>query len=152
MLAMFVLLLMKVKAQNTPSLPIANRNLFVLYSNMNLSIYELNYEANNVINKKKPVKAQAQDILPSSLASVNRTLTCKYLGNDAFELKLFSEQKIPIYLLRSANGAYKLYVKDGEQSCLLKKMSIKINKGTYKRPNYRVFDVIPVDDDWLNMN
>ena len=141
MIALFLLLIMQVKAQQVSITE--DHPLFFLYTKNMVMAYELNFDHQEKLNKGNPLKISMQKLLGTPIKDA---IKCKYIGDDGFEIRLAAYQKMPFYLLRTNEDCtYKLYVKDGTEKLLLKRISVKINKGSFKRPNYQHIDLVTTD-------
>lgn len=138
MIGMLLLLIMQVKAQQMGTT--TSQTLFFLYTKNTLITYELNFDAQEKLNKGNPLKVKAQKLLG---APVKDLIKCRYIGSDGFEIRLTAYQKMPFYLLKTnADRTYKLYVKEGADQLLLKRISLKINQGSFKQPKYQYIDLV----------
>jgi len=141
MFALLLLLIVSVKAQQVSGT--VDHPLFYVYTKNRVTAYELNFESKDNLDRGNPFKISIQKLLGTT---IKNEINFKYLGNEAFEIRLVAYQKIPLYLLRtSVDRNYKLYLKNGGESLLLKRISVKINKGSFKRPNYQYIDLVPVE-------
>lgn len=135
MIVMLLLLIMQVKAQQV------NTNaLFFLYTKNTITAYELNFDNQEKLNKVNPLKVKMEKLVAKPL---KQAVKSKYIGRDTFELRLAAYQKMSFYLLKSTpDQTYKLYIKDGSERLLLKRISIKINQGSFKQPRYQYIDLV----------
>lgn len=155
--ALFFLLLMAihVPAQvlrfQYDSLPVPPQNknmLFYLQRTLdkNTVIYEVNYEPNGQINRKKPVKAYWLDYnngwTPSPLTRAQTMFAYgiesepTHASSKIFRINLVSYKKIKMYLKPSGkNKAYETHVALHGRNYLLTNIFVNIIGGTYLRPS-----------------
>ncbi|RYG22249.1 MAG: DUF4833 domain-containing protein [Chitinophagaceae bacterium] len=146
MIALLLLLIGQVKAQQSNA--VANDPLFFLYTKNTIIAYELNFDNEEKLNKGNPLKVSMQNLLGNTFTRFNNPIRTKYIGAEGFEIRLAIYQKMPFYLLKSATDqTYKLYIRDGTEELLLKRISLKINKGSFKQPNYQSVDVVIAKDE-----
>lgn len=133
------------------SLPVPPQNknmLFYLQRTLdkNTVIYEVNYEPNGQINKKKPVKAYWLDYDNGWTASpLTRAQTMfaygvesepTHAGSKIFRINLVSYKKIKMYLKPSGkNKTYETHVTLHGRNYLLTNIFVNIVGGTYLRPS-----------------
>lgn len=112
----------------------------------NTVIYEVNYEANGQINRKKPVKAYWLDYdngwTPSPLTRAQTMFAYgiesepTYAGSKIFRINLVSYKKIKMHLKPGGkNKAYEIHITLRGRNYLLTNIFVNIIGGTYLRPN-----------------
>lgn len=117
-------------------------------------VYELNYNSNGALSPNDPIKGfwlknnQAQKLEPLSAREKRQEygIQSKAIGNDEYEIRLRAYKKMPLYLKRSAtDNNYYLYIKDEEKNVLLKRVFIKLNRGTFWFPKLQYIDLITLE-------
>jgi sterol desaturase/sphingolipid hydroxylase (fatty acid hydroxylase superfamily) len=156
MLAVFLLLLTSaVRAQQAAVLPtpVGKNLLFFLQRtpDANTVIYEINFRKDGTIDPEKPVVGswiryeENQKYKP--LTGIEQRFAygvkCKALGKDEFEIRLVAYKKMPLYLLKSGtDNCYKMYIKNGEENLLLKRVFVKVDGGSFWFPKVQYIDLI----------
>lgn len=162
--AIFALLLLLLthttKGQHATSLPIPLRKnlLFFLQRtpDANTVIYEINFKKDGTIDPQKPVVGswiryeQEQKYKP--LTSIEQQFAygvkCKPLGKDEFEIRLVAYKKMPMYLLKSTvDNSYKMYIKNGNDNLLLKRVFVKVDGGSFWFPKVQYIDLITANSE-----
>ncbi|QHS57428.1 DUF4833 domain-containing protein [Mucilaginibacter sp. 14171R-50] len=59
----------------------------------------------------------------------------KALGNDRYDIRLVSYKKIPLTLMKGADGKYHIFATIAQKQVLLQKIFIQIDGGTFWLPN-----------------
>ncbi|TCC84163.1 DUF4833 domain-containing protein [Pedobacter hiemivivus] len=113
-------------------------------------VYELNYNSNGTLHPNDPIKGfwlkknEAQKLEPLSAREKKHEygIQSKAIGNDEYEIRLRAYKKMPLYLKRSAaDNNYYLYIKDEGNNVLLKRVFIKLNRGTFWFPKLQYIDL-----------
>lgn len=148
MVVLFLLLVIQLKAQQTRTNEAKNPVLFFLYTKNAITAYELNFDYNHQLDKGNPLKVSMQKLLRPSINRGIHSIKSRYIGSNQFEIRLTAYQKMPFYLLKSeADKTYKLYVKDGLEQFLLKRISLRLNRGSFKQPKYQYMDVVTPNEE-----
>ncbi len=122
----------------------------------NTVIYELNYKKNGALNVDMPVKGSwiryEENGSFKALNGIEERyaygVKSKALGNDRFEIRLVSYKKLPLYLMKSGSDQkYRMYIKDGEDNMLLKRVFVRVNKGTFWFPKIEYIDLITIHSE-----
>lgn len=117
-------------------------------------VYELNYNSNGTLYPNDPIKGfwlknnEAQKLEPLSAREKRQEygIQSKAIGNDEYEIRLRAYKKMPLYLKRSAaDNNYYLYIKDEDKNVLLKRVFIKLNRGTFWFPKLQYIDLITLE-------
>ncbi|MEJ5995755.1 DUF4833 domain-containing protein [Pedobacter sp. Du54] len=160
-LAILLLLLTNaIKGQQVTALPtpVGKNLLFFLQRtpDANTVIYEINFKKDGRIDPKKPVVGswiryeEEQKYKP--LTNIEQRFAygvkCKPLGNDEFEIRLVAYKKMPMYLLRSdIDHSYKMYIKNGNENLLLKRVFVKVDGGSFWFPKVKYIDLITANSE-----
>ncbi len=62
-------------------------------------------------------------------------INSKSIGNDAYELRSVAYNKIPLYLRKDPDNQYHVYVDIDKKECILNRIFIRIDGGTFWHPN-----------------
>ncbi|TKC59296.1 DUF4833 domain-containing protein [Pedobacter hiemivivus] len=117
-------------------------------------IYELNYNSNGTLYPNDPIKGfwfknnESQKLKPLSAREKKHEygIQSKAIGNDEYEIRLQAYKKMPLYLKRSAvDNNYRLFIKDEDKNVLLKRVFIKLNRGTFWFPKLQYIDLITLE-------
>ncbi len=155
-LAVLLLLLTTVvKGQEAAALPtpVGKNLLFFLQRtpDANTVIYEINFKKDGTIDEQKPVVGswiryeEEQKYKP--LTGIEQRFAygvkCKSLGKDEFEIRLAAYKKMPLYLLKSSvDNSYRMYIKNGNDNLLLKRVFVKVGGGSFWFPKVQYIDLI----------
>lgn len=145
-------------ADKTLPTPKTDNLLFFLQRDpdRNTVIYELNYNEDGTLNTEVPVKGSwIRYEEKGSFKALNGIeeryaygVKSKALGNDQFEIRLVSYKKLPLYLMKLAGDhKYGIYIKDGEDAMLLKRVFVRVDKGSFWFPKVRYIDMITVHSE-----
>jgi sterol desaturase/sphingolipid hydroxylase (fatty acid hydroxylase superfamily) len=124
--------------------------------NRNTVIYELNYNTNGALDTTMPVKCswiryEANENFKALNGIEERYaygVKSKSLGNDQFEIRLVSYKKLPLYLMKSeSDQKYRMYIKDGDENLLLKRVFVQITSGSFWLPKIKYIDLITVHSE-----
>jgi hypothetical protein len=117
-------------------------------------IYELNYNSNGTLSPNDPIKGfwlqnnKVQKLEPLSAREKKHEygIQSKAIGNDEYEIRLRAYKKMPLYLKKSAvDNNYRLFIKDEGKNVLLKRVFIKLNRGTFWFPKLQYIDLITLE-------
>jgi sterol desaturase/sphingolipid hydroxylase (fatty acid hydroxylase superfamily) len=122
----------------------------------NTVVYQLNVDEKGRLDLKMPVKASwiryEENGRMKALTAIERKfaygIKCTALGNDSFEVRLVSYQKLPLYLLKSVHDQhYRIYVRDEGKSLLLKRVFVKVEGGSFWFPKVHYIDLFTVHSE-----
>lgn len=122
----------------------------------NTVVYQLNYDRYGELDTKVPIKASwiryEENGICKDLTAVEKKLAygvqCKYIGNDAYEVRLVSYKKFPMYLLKSKEDQqHKLYIKEEGKDLLLKRVFVKVERNSFMFPKVQYIDLFTIDSD-----
>ncbi len=122
----------------------------------NTVVYQLNLEKDGRLNEKSPVKASwiryEENGVVKELSGIETKFAygvkCKALGNEAYEVRLVSYKKLPMYLLKSpTDQQYRLYIKDEGKDLLLKRVFVKVEGGSFWFPKVQYIDLFTIDSE-----
>ena len=122
----------------------------------NTVVYQLNLEKDGSLNEKSPVKASwiryEENGVVKELSGIERKFAygvkCKALGNEAYEVRLVSYKKLPMYLLKSpTDQQYRLYIKEQGKDLLLKRVFVKVEGGSFWFPKVQYIDLFTIDSE-----
>lgn len=142
------------KGQDNPlPTPMGKNLLFFLQRtpDANTVIYEINLKKDGKIDAKKPVigswiryeEEQRYKLLSGIEQRFAYGVKSKCIGKDEFEIRLVAYSKMPLYLLKSGDDqSYKMYIKNGEENLLLKRVFVKVNGGSFWFPKVQYIDLI----------
>jgi len=160
MVMLILLLTSVVSAQKNEVLPtpVGKNLLFFLQRtpDANTVIYEINFKKDGTIDPQKPVVGswiryeEEQKYKP--LTRIEQRFAygvkCKPIGNDEFEIRLAAYKKMPLYLRRSTvDNTYKMYIKNGSDNLLLKRVFVKVDGGTFWFPKVQYIDLITANSE-----
>ena len=118
----------------------------------NTVIYEVNYNSEGKVDSKAPVKGSwiryEEKEKCKELTSIEKKFAygvkCKTIGVDAYEIRLAAYQKMPMYLLKSPDQQFRMYIKDEGKNLLLKRVFVKVNGGSFWFPKVQYIDLFTV--------
>lgn len=122
----------------------------------NTVVYQLNLEKDGRLNEKSPVKASwiryEESGVVKELSGIEKKFAygvkCKALGNEAYEVRLVSYKKLPMYLLKSpTDQQYRLYIRDEGKDLLLKRVFVKVEGGSFWFPKVQYIDLFTIDSE-----
>ncbi len=152
---LLLLLINTIKGQEAVALPtpVGKNLLFFLQRtpDANTVIYEINFKKDGTIDEQKPVVGswiryeEEQKYKP--LTGIEKRFAygvkCKTIGKDEFEIRLVAYKKMPLYLLKSTlDNTYKMYIKNGSDNLLLKRVFVKVDSGSFWFPKVQFIDLI----------
>lgn len=154
---LFVLLTTTLRGQKAAvlSTPVGKNLLFFLRRtpDANTVIYEINFKKDGTIDQQKPVVGswiryeEEQKYKPLTVIEQRFAygIKCIPLGKNEFEIRLAAYQKMPLYLLKSiSDDTYKMYIKNGSENLLLKRIFVKVEKGSFWFPKVQYIDLIAI--------
>lgn len=121
----------------------------------NTVIYEVNFKKDGTINQHAPIKASwiryEENGQVKDLTGVEQKFAygvkCRAMENDVFEIRLAAYQKMPLYLLKSADQKYQIYIRDEGKNLLLKRVFVKVNGGSFWFPKVQYIDLFTINSD-----
>ncbi|PIQ21181.1 MAG: DUF4833 domain-containing protein [Cytophagales bacterium CG18_big_fil_WC_8_21_14_2_50_42_9] len=139
--------------QDTLPVPKGIKNLLFYVQrdpNINTVVYELNVNAQGVLNEKEPVKIYwiryAEKGERKDLSFIQRKfaygLETKKLSPEKYELKFVSYSKLPLYLQKGTDGKYHVYTQFNQKQAMLNRAFVRIQGGTFWVPNVLYVDLI----------
>lgn len=140
-------------AQEQVAFSIPKSSLFYIQRSPNAKtvVYELNYNSKGTLYPNAPLKGfwlKNNEINQLKALSAREKkheygIQSKSIGNDEYEIRLQAYKKMPLYLKKStADNNYYLYIKDEDKNVLLKRVFIKLNRGTFWFPKLQYIDLI----------
>lgn len=120
-------------------------------SDANTLVYELNYNNAGKLHPDSPIKVSwikyGQDYKFRELTSIERKfaygIKTKPIGNEEYEIRLVAYRKLPLYLKKSeVDNKYHMYIMDEGKNLLLKRVFVRINRGTFRFPKVHYIDLI----------
>ncbi|GAB2793623.1 hypothetical protein GCM10027275_43220 [Rhabdobacter roseus] len=111
--------------------------------NTNTIVYELNTDAQGRISPSQPVHPfwirYPEGGIRQDLNYLQRKfaygINAKALGNEEYELRSVAYSKLPLYLRRDMKNQYHVYTEIGAKKCILNRVFIRIEGGTFWSPN-----------------
>jgi len=158
-LALFLLLVAQLLLAQPPLPEPKLKNLLFFLQrtpDANTVVYQLNLEKDGSLNEKYPVKASwiryEENGAVKELSGIEKKFAygvkCKALGNEAYEVRLVSYKKLPMYLLKSpGDQQYRLYIKDEGKDLLLKRVFVKVEGGSFWFPKVHYIDLFTIDSE-----
>jgi sterol desaturase/sphingolipid hydroxylase (fatty acid hydroxylase superfamily) len=154
---LLLLMVQLLAAQPTLPSPKLKNLLFFLQRtpDANTVVYQLNL-TNGGLDSKQPIKAfwvrYEENGLIKELSAIEKKFAygvkCRQMGNGAYEVRLVSYKKLPMYLLKpAADQPYRLYIKEEEKYLLLKRVFVKVQGGSYWFPKVHYIDLFTVDSE-----
>ncbi|MGV3556821.1 DUF4833 domain-containing protein [Larkinella arboricola] len=111
--------------------------------NTNTICYELNLDKGGKLEKNNPIHGYwiryPEGGHRKDLNFIQRKfaygINSKSIGNDAYELRSVAYNKIPLYLRKDSDNQYHVYVDIDKKECILNRIFIRIDGGTFWHPN-----------------
>ena len=111
--------------------------------NTNTIVYELNKDGQGKVKSKDPVSTYwirypeggGRKDLNYLQRKFAYGINSKALGNGEFELRSVAYNKLPLYLRRDGKNQYHVYADIGSKKCILSRVFIRIDGGTFWSPN-----------------
>jgi hypothetical protein len=111
--------------------------------NTNTIVYELNQNKQGQIVEKEPVHTfwvrYPEGGVRRDLNYLQRKfaygINARPIGNGDFELRSVAYSKLPLYLRRDVKNKYHVYADIGNRKCILNRVFIRIDGGTFWSPN-----------------
>ena len=111
--------------------------------NTNTICYELNLDKEGNPEKKNPINGfwirYPEGGNRKDLNFIQRKfaygINSKSIGNDSYELRSVAYSKIPLFLRKDANNQYHVYTEIDKKECILNRIFIRIDGGTFWHPN-----------------
>jgi hypothetical protein len=111
--------------------------------NTNTIVYELNKDGQGRVSEKNPVntfwirypEGGGRKDLNYLQRKFAYGINSKSIGNGEFELRSVAYSKLPLYLRRDVKNKYHVYADIGSRKCILSRVFIRIDGGTFWSPN-----------------
>lgn len=111
--------------------------------NTNTICYELNLDKTGKLEKNNPIHGYwiryPEGGQRKDLNFIQRKfaygINSKSIGNDRYELRSVAYSKLPLFLHKDDNGQYHVYVEIDQKECILNRIFIRIDGGTFWHPN-----------------
>ena len=117
----------------------------------NAVVYELNFNSDGTLQKNAPIKASwvryKEKQKFKELTAIEQKfaygILSKLIAEDEYEIRLVAYKKMPMYLKKSGTDQkYHLYIKDEGKDLLLKRVFVRINRGSFWFPKVQYIDLI----------
>lgn len=111
--------------------------------NTNTIVYELNKDGQGKVKSKDPVSTYwirypeggGRKDLNYLQRKFAYGINSKAIGNGEFELRSVAYNKLPLYLRRDGRNQYHVYADISNRKCILSRVFIRIDGGTFWSPN-----------------
>jgi len=111
--------------------------------NTNTIVYELNKDGQGRVREKDPVSTYwirypeggGRRDLNYLQRKFAYGINSKSIGNGDFELRSVAYSKMPLYLRKDVKNQYHVYADIGSRKCILSRVFIRIDGGTFWSPN-----------------
>ena len=111
--------------------------------NTNTICYELDKDENGKLRKNNPIHAfwirYPEGGQRKDLNLIQRKfaygINAKPIGDGSYELRSVAYSKLPMVLRKDANNQYRVYVPINKNECILTRIFIRIDGGTFWSPN-----------------
>ncbi|CAG4994019.1 hypothetical protein DYBT9275_01291 [Dyadobacter sp. CECT 9275] len=121
--------------------------------NTNTIVYELNQDERGQISEKQPVHTfwirYPEGGIRKDLNYLQRKfaygINSRALGNGVFELRSVAYSKLPMYLRRDVKNQYHVYTDINNKKCMLSRVFIRIDGGSFWSPNVLYIELKGVD-------
>jgi hypothetical protein len=117
--------------------------------NTNTICYNVNLAANGEADKENPIdiywirypEGGGRKELNYFQRKFAYGINSKSLGNGEFELRSVAYNKLPIYLRKDDKNKYRVYTKINNKDCVLNRVFIRIDGGSFWHPNVLYIEV-----------
>lgn len=121
--------------------------------NTNTICYELNVNDQGQLDEENPVhpfwirypEGGGRKELNYLQKKFAYGIIVKKAGKDYFQLKSVAYSKTPLYLKKGTNNKYQVYMAINQKQCVLTKIFVRIEGGTFWVPNVRYIEVTGTD-------
>jgi len=121
--------------------------------NTNTIVYELNIDSQGKISKEQPVHTfwirYPEGGMRKDLNYLQRKfaygINSKSLGNGNFELRSVAYSKLPLQLRKDVKNQYHVYTDISNKKCILSRVFIRIDGGTFWSPNVLYIELKGID-------
>jgi len=121
--------------------------------NTNTIVYELNTDARGNLSEKEPVHTfwirYPEGGMRKDLNFLQRKfaygINSKAIGNGNYELRSVAYTKLPLYLRKDGKSQYHVYTDINNKKCILNRVFIRIEGGTFWSPNVLYIELKGVD-------
>lgn len=144
-----------VAQEGFPVPPVNDNRLFYLQrtSNTNTIVYDLNFNKEGKLNSSNPVHVYwiryAEHGQTADLSWIQRTFAygvkVKQLTDSSYRIKLVSYAGYTMYLIKAADGKYKLFASINGKMMILHHIFVKITGGSMWSPDIEYFEVSGID-------
>lgn len=117
--------------------------------NTNTICYNVNLDPNGEVNKETPVdiywirypEGGGRKELNYFQRKFAYGINAKSIGNGVFELRSVAYNKLPIFLRKDEKNKYRVYTKINNKECILSRVFIRIDGGSFWHPNVLYIEV-----------
>lgn len=121
--------------------------------NTNTICYEINIDKNGQLESNNPVHAfwirYPEGGVRKDLNYIQRKfaygINVKAVGNERYELKSVAYSKLPLILKKDAKNNFRVYTDINKKECVLNRVFIRIDGGTFWSPNVIYIELKGVD-------
>lgn len=121
--------------------------------NTNTICYQLNLDERGQLSEKNPVntfwirypEGGARKELNYLQRKFAYGINSKATGKSAFELRSVAYSKLPLYLRRDSKNEYHVYTNIDKKECILTRVFIRIDGGTFWSPNVLYIELKGID-------
>lgn len=121
--------------------------------NTNTICYELNVDNKGQLNEENPVHPYwilyptggARKELNYLQRKFAYGITVKKSGKDFYQLKSVAYAKTPLYLKKGTNNKYQVFMQINQRQCVLTRIFVRIDGGTFWVPNVKYIEVTGTD-------
>lgn len=111
--------------------------------NTNTICYEVNLDKNSKINDKEPVNVYwiryPEGGQKKDLNYIQRKfaygINSKKVAEDHFDIRSVAYSKLPLILKKDKNDDFHVYIKINQKECIVERIFIRIDGGTFWSPN-----------------
>jgi hypothetical protein len=121
--------------------------------NTNTICYELNVDDKGQLDEENPVhpfwilypQGGGRKELNYLQKKFAYGIVVKKAGKDYYQLKSVAYSKTPLYLKKGTNNKYQVYMAINQKQCVLTKIFVRIDGGTFWVPNVKYIEVTGTD-------
>jgi len=121
--------------------------------NTNTICYELNLDEKGQLDEENPVHPfwirYPEGGMRKELNYLQRKfaygIIVKKSGKDYYQLKSVAYAKTPLYLKKGTNNKYQVFMQINQKQCVLTKIFVRIDGGTFWVPNVKYIEVTGTD-------
>ncbi len=117
----------------------------------NTVVYELNFNSDGTLQKNSPIKVSwiryEEKQKFKELTAIEQKfaygILSKLIADDEYEIRLVAYKKMPMFLKKSeTDQKYHIYIKDEGKDLLLKRVFVRVNRGSFWFPKVQYIDLI----------